>query len=164
MAGRLISWIRTTSGVSAEIRSGLGKHFSRGHNILFMDPYDDPHWAPVLAGQGVRVRDAESVRQTMGQTRSWSQRIDLSSATPRPEWASTGYCLAAPGTEYLIYLPDGKEVVVDLSGASYPFEVEWFEPSTAHTQKGRAIQGGGKMRLTAPFNTDNAVLYLKRAE
>ena len=42
------------------------KAFLRGHNVLFMDPYDDPAWAPILAGQGVGVRDAEACRRAMG--------------------------------------------------------------------------------------------------
>ena len=93
------------------------KAFLRGHNVLFMDPYDDPAWAPVLAGQGVGVRDAEACRRAMGHARRYAERIDLAASRPAGELASTGYCLAVPGREYLVYLPDGGAATVDLSAA-----------------------------------------------
>ena len=32
---------------------------------------------------------------------------------PRGDLASTGYCLANPGKEYLVYIPEGGEVTVE---------------------------------------------------
>lgn len=138
------------------------KAFLRGHNVLFMDPYDDPQWTPILNGQGVGVRDAEAPRRAMGQTRRYAERIELAQATPHAELASTGFCLAVPLREYLVYL--GKEVSVDLSGAEQPFDVEWFDLSTGRTQRGDRVQGGRKMQFISPFTTPDAVLYLKRAQ
>ena len=73
------------------------KAFLRGHNVLFMDPYDDPAWAPILAGQGVGVRNAEASRRAMGHARRYAGRIDLAASRPAGELASTEYCLAVPG-------------------------------------------------------------------
>lgn len=106
------------------------KGFLRGHNVLFMDPYDDPAWAPILAGQGVGVRDAEASRRAMGLARSYSVRMDLAASRPAGELVSTGYCLAVPGSEYLTYLPDGGDVTIDLSGAAGLLSVEWAHPIT----------------------------------
>ncbi|MBM4083536.1 MAG: hypothetical protein FJ272_02005 [Planctomycetes bacterium] len=50
--------------------------------------------------------------------------------TPRNDLASTQYCLADPGKEYLVYLPEGGEVTVDLTAASRTLAVEWFNPRT----------------------------------
>jgi hypothetical protein len=136
------------------------KAFLRGHNVLFMDPYDDPAWTPILAGQGVGVRDAEACRRAMGQARRLARRIDLAASRPSGELASTGYCLAVPGREYLVYLPDGGEATVDLSAAKAKLAVEWSHPITGVTIPGEAVEGGAKRTVKAPFAGD-AALYLR---
>ena len=139
------------------------KAFLRGHNVLFMDPYDDPAWAPILAGQGVGVRDAESPRRAMGRTRAYASRMDLAASRPAQELASTGYCLAVPGREYLAYLPDGGRVELDLTGAKGKFAVEWSHPVTGAVTAGGAVEGGARRTLEAPFGGD-AVVYLRASE
>jgi len=64
-----------------------------------MDPCNDREWS----------REIDAARRAMGITRRCAERMNLAASTPRPELASTGYCLANPGKEYLIYLPDGGE-------------------------------------------------------
>ena len=39
------------------------------------------------------------------------------------------YCLAAPGEAYLIYLPDGGPIELELTGG--PFEYQWIDPKSA---------------------------------
>jgi hypothetical protein len=80
--------------------------------------------------------------------------------TPRSDLASSRYCLANPGGEYLVLLP-GKErqVLVDLPAQEY--EGIWF-----NTQTGREVElerfthGTGQRRLEAPFGGDT-LLYLQ---
>ena len=72
-------------------RAWVWKSFTRGLNPIFMDPLEVPHW--------------ESVRQTMGLTLACTDRMDLSAMRPRGDLASSGYCLANPGEEYLVYVP-----------------------------------------------------------
>ena len=55
--------------------------------------------------------------------------MNLAAMTPRSTLASSRYCLADPGKEYLVYLPDGGEVTVDLSAASGSLAVEWNRKS-----------------------------------
>ena len=43
---------------------------------------------------------------------------------PHNSLASTAYCLANPGREYLVYLPEGDEVQMNLEGAAGNFKVE----------------------------------------
>jgi hypothetical protein len=137
------------------------KAFLRGHNVLFMDPYDDPAWAPILAGQGVGVRDAEAPRRAMGHARTCATRLDLAASRPAGELASTGYCLAVPGRQYLVYLPDGGAATVDLSGTRGKLSVEWIHPITGKITPGDAIEGGGQRTLKAPF-TGDAVLFVRK--
>ena len=67
------------------------KSFMRGLNPIFMDPTWMPKWEPA--------------RKAMGMTLAYANRVDLSSMRPRGDLASSAYCLANPGKEYLVYLP-----------------------------------------------------------
>lgn len=130
-------------------QSWVWKSFMRGLNPIYMDPYTS--------------ESDESVRRAMGHTLEFAERVELASMIPRNELSSTGYCLANPGLEYLVYLPDGGNVTVDLSGTSGLSSVEWFNPSTAENHGGEAVLGGGSVDLVAPFDGD-AVLYLRSTE
>ena len=134
------------------------KSFTRGHNPLLMDGYDGS------AGVGDPKYDPnnpvwEAIRTNMGYTRSFALKMDLTRAVPRGDLASTGYCLAAAGREYLVFLPSGGSVNVNLSGVTGSPLVEWFNPSNGQTIAGGSIAGGGTVSLTAPF-TGMAVVYI----
>lgn len=137
------------------------KTFLRGHNILFMDPYDDPQWKPILAREGVGVADLEGTRRAMGQTRAFSLRINLAKARPAGDVASTGFCLANPGVEYLVYQQNGGEAfTVKLPEGN--FRYEWFDRAKGTASETGEIKGtAAAVSFRAPFAGD-AVLYLKR--
>ena len=96
----------------------------------------------------------------MGRPRVYAERMDLAAAAPHDDLSSTGFCLANPGQEYLVYLPEGGEVTVDLSASPGPFAVEWMHPEGIITRSEPAV-GGAKRLFTAPFSGD-AMLYLHR--
>jgi hypothetical protein len=97
----------------------------------------------------------------MGQTLRLAQRVNLAAMTPHNDLASSTYCLANPGQEYLVYLPDGGEVTVDLSAGSGSLRVEWLRPVDGTTTSEGTTEGGNKRAFQAPFDGD-AVLYLWR--
>jgi hypothetical protein len=129
------------------------KAFLRGHNPIFMDPYD----GLVLGTPG--DQQWEPVRAAMGRTRRWANRIGLAAMRPVPEAASTGYCLANAGREYLVYMPSGGAVEVDLSAAPGEFDVEWYDP-VSDTMIGRGRVSGGARRTLDPPAAGARVLYL----
>ncbi len=135
-------------------RAWVWKSFTRGHNPIFMDPYDERvlQTRPNLDGLGVR--------KNMGYTLSYARRMDLTAMTPQGELASSGFCLANPGKEYLVYLPTSGPVTVDLSGASRRVTVEWFDPKTGETREGGMVWVAGKQTFDSPFPND-AVLYIR---
>ncbi len=132
------------------------KSFLRGLNPVFMDPYDckvlkrsyNPEWV-------------EPVRKSMGYTLDFARRMNLIEMVPENELSSSSYCLASRGKEYLVYLPDGNEVKIDLSDAPNEFAVEWFNPNTAETMHAEKIMGGIVKTMKSPFGEDDVVLYLK---
>jgi hypothetical protein len=90
--------------------------------------------------------------------------MDLAKMTPQPELASSRYCLANLGEEYLVYLPEGGSVTLNLRAAPSGswFEVEWFLPRVERTFPGAFPLEGGDYAVTAAPFTGDAVLYLKR--
>jgi hypothetical protein len=86
--------------------------------------------------------------------------MNLAAALPHNDLASTGYCLADPGREYLVYLPEGGVVTVDLAAVPGKVTVEWFDPSMDLRPRRRVVSGGRRKRFVAPFPGD-AVLYLR---
>ena len=133
-----------------------------GLNPLLMDPY-----LVAYSGMGVspayRLADQgyEFLRQSLGYALTYANRVDLTRMRPRPRLAGTGHCLAHPGAaaEYLVYLPHGDTVTVDLSESPVPLQVEWFSPATNQVFDGSGVSGGGLTAFRAPF-AGEAVLYL----
>jgi hypothetical protein len=148
------------------------KCFTRGHNPIFMDPWqalylgsqeEKTPWAFTggISKDWQDYPDWQPLRQAMGDTLRYAERMGLASMTPRPELVSSRYCLANPGVEYLVYLPEGGDLTINLNGADGSFAMEWYLPQLARTLPGaRPLLGGDYAFTTAPFSGD-AVLYLK---
>jgi hypothetical protein len=138
-------------------RAWAWKSACRGNYLLFMDPYrydeaahawterTQPRWNPI--------------RDSMGRARLLAERLDLARARPAGELTSTRYCLAQPGSRYLVYLPDGGTAEVDLSAAPGRLSVEWYNPRTGESRAAPPVEGGAGRRFTAPFKGD-AVLWI----
>lgn len=131
------------------------KSFTRGLNTLFMDKYLG----------GICCLDSTTPPYTtvyprLGQTRAYAEKINLAAMIPSNTLSSTRYCLANPGSEYLIYQPVGGTFWVDLLASSATFSVEWLEVSTGKTIAGEPVTGGNRTAFTPRFSGP-AVLYLK---
>ena len=132
------------------------KCFARGLHPSYMDPYLEFDRETTL---GVTQGQFDSVRRAMGKTLMMANRMNLTAMTPQNDLASTRYCLANPGKEYLVYLPDGGEVTVDLSTDSGAMRVQWMKPVEGRLIAGKTIAGGSRQTFRPPFNGD-AVLYI----
>lgn len=136
------------------------KSLTRGRNPVLMDGYMGQ-----VIGAGALAYDRndpvwEDVRRNLGYARIWANRMDLAEARPLRELASTGYCLAVPGRQYLVFVPGGGPVRVSLTATTDSLDVEWFSPATNEVVEAGAIAGGGVQELVAPFGGD-AVLFLE---
>lgn len=131
------------------------KSFLRGLNPIYMDPIDGSvishNYVPELS---------ESIRVAMGYARAWSERINLVAMEPENELSSTGYCLADPGQEYLVYAGDEDlEVTVHLLPGEY--HMLWFDTETGEeTDSKLLVSGGINNRLSKPFSAPS-LLHLK---
>lgn len=152
------------------------KSFMRGLNPIFMDAYgmrrsmDEPanpdNPVSVLFGRAQYELPStwrEPIRTAMGQTKTYADKMNLNRALPYGELSSTGYCLADPGREYLVYQPESGLFKLILHGAVGPFDVEWFYPQTGETIPGKPFRGGMAIDFTPPKNGE-VVLYLKKKD
>ena len=103
----------------------------------------------------------DSARAAMGQTRRYSERINLAAMVPRSELTETAYCLADKGKEFLVFQPGNKgEFTVNLSSAAGTLAVEWLNVNAGTTIVGKPVSGGAVRTFTTPFGGP-AALYLK---
>jgi hypothetical protein len=127
------------------------KNLFQGNQFILMDGYvdyrlgspakPDPKWDPT--------------RRAMGRARAFAEHIDPATLVPRPDLASTGYCLASRSDhsmQYAVYLPKGGEVTVDLGAASGTLAVEWFSTTTGQIQADTPVTGPTRRRFVAPLS------------
>jgi len=99
----------------------------------------------------------------MGQTLTFAQNINLAEMQPLNELASTHFCLASPTSkqaEYLVYLPEGGSVNVNLTATPGLLAVQWFNPETGQHVGGGVVAGREHRQFSSPF-AGSAVLHLK---
>jgi len=124
------------------------KCFTRGLNPIFMDPYRnsphhraatlDPQWDPV--------------RRAMGVARTLAERIDLAHMRPTADKrvCSTGYCLLAPGKEYVVWHEHPGALQLQLPAGTYTYE--WIDP-VCGVEVGSGslrVERSGAQRLSSP--------------
>ncbi len=146
-------------------RAWVWKSFTRGENPIFMDVYDGamPLVEPPIPPNPLNYQPWVSIRRNLGYVLTYANRMNLAAMKPYPDLASTGYCLANPDAteaEYLVYLPEGDRVIVDLSATKSELTAEWLNPATGKTISNIKATGGGQRIFTSPFDGD-AVLYIK---
>jgi hypothetical protein len=140
-------------GVGGDV-AWVWKSFLRGHNPIWMDPFDKVSvWEPTPV-------NAEAIRKNLGYTRRFAERVNLGAMKPRPDLVSSGYCLANPGAEYLVYQAKSDDPYsVELRAGT--FHYEWFNPATGlGAGNGRFEAREGKREFKAPVEGES-VLYLK---
>ena len=110
----------------------------------------DPQWDPI--------------RRSLGYTLRLARRVNLASMVPRKELASSGYCLAhasKSAAEYLVYLPEGGRVTVDLSQSAGEMKLAWLNPADGTVKHGSTARGGARREFLSPLAQGDAVLVIR---
>src|ERR1051325_5441070 len=118
---------------------GFWTAFTRGFNVIAKE-FDS--FSPSVS---------ESLHTTIAQLAAYSEIINLASIASSDAVCSTHYCLVNPGNEYLIYLPSGTRLAVDLSTTQQDFLLTWFDPTSGQTIAGNPIAGGAQITVQSPF-------------
>jgi len=159
-------WAEMKSDGKAAQRAWVWKNFTSGNNVAFMDPYlvvwprrNSPSGSTSDPHVGTRPDSYwDVIREAMGSTLTYANRMGLVAVTPQPPLSSTGYCLANPGAEYLVYQPSSGPFSLDVLVGTYRYE--WLDPSTNRIALSGTISvSGGNQSFNPPFRGD-AVLYL----
>ena len=138
----------------------------RGGNptLLEGNAFFPDHTEPDNPSDTVGAAMTYEARIRMGDTKTYANKLTLGQAVPHPELTSTGYALAWPGQEYLVYQPAAGSFTVTLPAGTYA--VEWFDPTarTALNATPRTVASAGAQTFTTPITPANdAVLFLKAA-
>jgi hypothetical protein len=147
-------------------RAWVLENFTAGNNVAFMDPYltkwpnrNFPEGSTVDPDVGVRPdKYWDVIRNAMGSTLTYANRMNLVAMTPQGSLSSTGYCLADPGVEYLVYQPSSGPFTVNLVAGTYQYE--WFDPSTNTISSSGALSVSDGNHSFSPAFSGDAVLYL----
>ncbi len=117
--------------------------------------YDKPFENPDAEGPEWR-----RVRHSVGKAVEYANRLDLVNVTPRDDLASTGFCLAKPGHQYVVYNPGGEPITVSglRSGTSYFYELYDTTRGTVVTS-GRIRASGASESFESTGK--GSVLYLR---
>ena len=133
------------------------KCFARGLHPQALEGYD------IIAANPPKIHPVRDkfVRKSLGLCLDYARRVDLASMTPQNHLASTTYCLANPGFEYLVFAPAGGTFTIDLSAATGPVSVTWLNIRTGKCRGGAAVTGGTSESFEAPF-PGPAVVHVKK--
>ena len=133
-----------------------------GSNPAFMDPYLEPRQNRNAPPNSTTLDPQwDKIRNAIGRTRIYAEKLDLAHAVPSGSLSSSNYCIAYPGNQYLVYQPTaGAAFSVTLTAGTY--NVEWYDPTQGvATQAGSITATAGARAFTPPFSGD-AVLFLSR--
>jgi hypothetical protein len=162
-------WVALKNNGTAAQQRWVWENFTRGNQVLFMDPYLTKYYPgrnnpsgnnPLEPNFGLEPDPYwDIIRDALGRTRTYARKMDLARMIPQVSLSSTTYCLANVGMEYLVYQPSSNTFfTVTLPKGTY--RVEWYNPTTGVASAAGTVNGGGNIRFAAPFSGD-AVLYLK---
>jgi len=136
-----------------------GGYFDTGYQYIFMDP--DNHYHSPYSGWDLNHPTNLQGMVQMKHLYDLFQKVEFWNMTPSDNLVTSGtaYCLANPGNEYVIYLPSGGSVTINLSAAIGTLNAEWYDPKDGRHHDKRTVIGGGSVTFTPPFSGD-AVLHI----
>ena len=138
------------------------KIFTMGGNPTLLDgnAFTPNFSVPDDPGDTVGAAATYDARSRMGDTRTYALKMRLDMAVPHPELSTTGFALAWPGNQYLVYQPSTGSFNVTLVAGDYT--VEWFNPVDHTTTTTTLTASSGANSFSTPLNpAHDAVLFLK---
>jgi len=121
-------------------------------------------WSIYLGGGNFEIHtsplsnymDFESHFEDMTRARAFLESLTFWQMHPMNDLlvSGQGYVFAKTGETYVIYLPTGGSIEVDLSGVGGTLQVVWFNPRTGEYSGQTTITGGGIQAFTPPLSGD----------
>ncbi len=83
---------------------------------------------------------------------------------PSDKLVSTGWCIADPGREYVVFQNEAKPFTLEITGAKVALNAEWFNPHTGkRTSGGEVNNGKGSFKPPAGWGKVPLVLHVAAA-
>ena len=149
----LIEWTQLTPEQAEQARKGIWAIATGGGTYQIFNN-DGERGSADFARWEAHWRYAEILKTLM-------ESLPLGKMAPDNSLLSRGFCLAAPGTVYLVYQPVGGEFTLELPAGSGAFHAYWIDPRTGEVSQGEKA-GPGFARFSAPTNQDWALLVTAR--
>jgi hypothetical protein len=111
---------------------------------------------------GSSYLDFDLILEDLARARKYIDDLSFWEMRPKNELllSGDGYVFTQSGETYLVYLPDGGSISLDLSGSESAFDAEWFNPRSGAIQSIGYVSGGAPYTISAPDSLD-WVLLLK---
>jgi hypothetical protein len=108
--------------------------FTRGYHFnLYDKPFENP------SAEGPKWR---RIRRSVGKAVEYADKLDLANVAPREDLASTRFCLAKPGYQYVVYQPDDGPITVSALQAGAPYDYELY-----NAKEGKVV-ARGRLRVS----------------
>jgi len=157
--------------INQRARNYIWENFTNGVSVLFMEPYQ-VNWPASIRNVCPKPVNGlcpgpdpkyDNLRDNLGYTVRYANRLNLAEMKPAGSLASTGYVLAnaaSAGAGYFVYAPSGGTFTVNLSATHNALSVEWFNPASGKAISAGTVSGGSSSQQFTPPFTGDAVLYL----
>jgi hypothetical protein len=133
------------------------KNLMRGNHFILMDHYMDFR----IDSPDTPDLKHNPTRKAMGLAVKLANRVDLAAMSPERTGASTGYCLANPGREYLIYQPQAdKPFTVQVKPGRY--QHNWLDCTTGLRTEGAPVNFDIDQQTFTPSLRAPMILHLRR--
>jgi hypothetical protein len=124
-----------------------GYHFS-----LYDKPFEKPD---------VESPAWQRIRSNVSRAAAYAKRMDLSNAHPRADLTTTGFCLACPGEQYIIYQPKSGPFEVSALIAQADYLYEWFDTDLYQVVEKDRFRSSAASKSFTPLKKE-MVLFLER--
>jgi hypothetical protein len=125
--------------------------FTRGYHFNL---YDKPFESPEAEGP-----EWECMRNNIKKTVEYARKLDLANVSPMENLASTGFCLAKRGYQYVVYQPEDTIFTVTGLRGDTVYYYEWYNTKQSEVVSNGHLRPSGQKETFAPPNK-GLVLYL----
>jgi len=130
--------------------------FTRGYHFNL---YDKPFESPQAEGP-----EWEYMRNNIKKTVEYARKLDLANVSPMENLASTGFCLAKPGYQYVVYEPEDTIFTVTGLRGDTVYYYEWYNTKQSKVVSSGHLRPSDQKETFAPPNKGFALFLTSQLD